>query len=406
MNGKQDYYRTLLECYCNDDISREDAEELFEYLAAHPGKVEDFLDGDDYLRFLEKAGAGPEPEGLVSARMYNRLLAQIKKEAETGKHRPVVRNILLHKIGKWRVVAAVVLLVAGVYYYGSLRTTVSSPDTNMAGKTVDIDPPDLSHAYITLSGGDKVMLNETEDGTIADEGSVQVVKAANGEIIYQSSRDTKAGNPVFNTLWNPRGSRVIQMRLSDGTRVWLNAGSSITYPVAFTEAARRVSVTGEAYFEVVHDSAMPFVVNKGETSVTVLGTHFNVNAYEDEEEQEITLLEGSVKIDIPGAECLLKPGQQANISQVLKVLDDVDLDEVMAWKNGFFNFDNSDIYTIMRKVARWYDIEVVYEGNFTSESYIGKISMDTRLSELLEVLELNKVGYVIENKTVKLRPVK
>jgi ferric-dicitrate binding protein FerR (iron transport regulator) len=192
------------------------------------------------------------------------------------------------------------------------------------------------------------------------------------------------------------------MRFSDGSLVWLNAGTSVTYPVRFSGKERRVSLEGEAYFEVAHNSAMPFIVSNGTTGITVLGTRFNVKAYDDEETR-ITLLEGSVKVDVPGAQRLLKPGQQAKVGSSLEVVSNADLEEVMAWKNGLFRFDNADIYAIMRKVARWYDIKVVYEGNASPDRFQGTISMDTRLSELLEVLELNKIGYAIENRTVTIK---
>jgi ferric-dicitrate binding protein FerR (iron transport regulator) len=167
-----------------------------------------------------------------------------------------------------------------------------------------------------------------------------------------------------------------------------------------------VSVEGEAYFEVTHNRTMPFVVSRNSTDITVLGTRFNVDAYDDEDDIRVTLLEGSVRVNIPGANRLLKPGQQARIGAEMEVINSADIEEVMAWKNGLFKFENADIRTIMRKVARWYDIDVVYEGETSTDRFQGKISMDTRLSELLEVLELNKVAYSIENKTVKIKSVK
>lgn len=407
MNNKQDHYRALLESYLNEDIDREKAEELFEYIAAHPEQVAALLGAGDRLRFEEKISMDPAPGDAVSKRMYERLLRDIRVQDEQvnddDKHSAPVRRLLK---AKWHwAAAAVLLLAAGIYY---MQVGVLKPQLPAAQPVVelrDIEPPQLSQAMITLASGQKIALQNADEGTLAEQGNVQVVKLANGEIVYQPSPVSKAGSVAYNTLSNPRGSRVIRMTLSDGSGIWLNAGSSVTYPVMFTGSERKVSVTGEVYFEVAHHGTMPFIVNKGETNITVLGTRFNVNAYDDEKDIKVTLLEGSVKVDMPGAERLLKPGQQARINHNLQVIDNANLEEVMAWKNGLFIFDNADIHTIMRIVARWYDLEVIYEGKMSGDRFQGKISMDTRLSELLEVLELNKVEYSIENKTIKIKSV-
>lgn len=407
MNNKQDHYRALLESYLNEDIDREKAEELFEYIAAHPEQVAALLGAGDRLRFEEKISMDPAPGDAASKRMYERLLRDIRVQDEQvnddDKHSAPVRRLLK---AKWHwAAAAVLLLAAGIYY---MQVGVLKPQLPAAQPVVelrDIEPPQLSQAMITLASGQKIALQNADEGTLAEQGNVQVVKLANGEIVYQPSPGAKAGSVAYNTLSNPRGSRVIRMTLSDGSGIWLNAGSSVTYPVMFTGSERKVSVTGEVYFEVAHHGTMPFIVNKGETNITVLGTRFNVNAYDDEKDIKVTLLEGSVKVDMPGAERLLKPGQQARINHNLQVIDNANLEEVMAWKNGLFIFDNADIHTIMRIVARWYDLEVIYEGKMSDDRFQGKISMDTRLSELLEVLELNKVEYSIENKTIKIKSV-
>ncbi|MCO5235241.1 MAG: FecR domain-containing protein [Chitinophagaceae bacterium] len=407
MNNKQDYYRALLESYLNEDINHAQTAELFEYIARHPEGVAAFLDPGDRLRFEERVRMDMAPGDAVSKRIHERLLqditAQDEQENEDDKHASPVWHLL--KARWYWAAAAVLLLVAGIYYLqiGALKPQL--PADRPVVKSPDIEPPQLSQAMITLANGQKIALQSIDEGMLAKQGNVEVVKLANGEIAYQPSPGTNAGSVAYNTLSNPRGSRVIQMTLSDGSRIWLNAGSSVTYPVMFTGGERKVSVTGETYFEVAHHGATPFIVNKGETNITVLGTRFNVNAYDDEEEVKVTLLEGSVKVDMPGADRLLKPGQQARIGRSLQVVDNANLEEVMAWKNGLFIFDNADIRTIMRIVARWYDLEVIYEGKISADRFQGKISMDTRLSELLEVLELTKVEYSIENKTIKIKSV-
>lgn len=405
MNNKQDHYRTLLECYLNEDISREEADQLFEYLSAHPEDIAALLDQGDRLRFEEKLGDSALPEDAVSKRMHHRLLQEIKAQQEESSddHKHPVPIIHLLKAG-WKWAAAVLLLAGGTYYYSSMKAPGEAPvAVSAVAPVADVEPPHSTQAYITLSGGQKIPLKGINGHNLTEQDGTKIVKADNGEITYQAGGGSTADSEtVYNTLWNPRGSRVVQMRFSDGSLVWLNAGTSVTYPVRFSGKERRISLEGEAYFEVAHNSAMPFVVNNGTTGITVLGTRFNVKAYDDEETR-ITLLEGSVKVDVPGAHRLLKPGQQAKVGSSLEVLGNADIEEVMAWKNGLFRFDNADIQAIMRKVARWYDIKVVYEGNVSADRFQGTISMDTRLSELLEVLELNKIGYAIENRTVKIK---
>lgn len=398
-----------MECYLNEDISREDVDQLFKYLSEHPEEIAALLGRDDRLRFEEKPGNSALPEEEVSKRMHHRLLQEISvQQDEQNDHKHTLHSIppaiRLLKAG-WKRAAAVLLLAAGTYYYyTSMKRSVEAPAvTSAVVQSADVEPPQSSQAFITLSGGRKIPLKGINEYNLTEQDGTKIVKADNGEITYQTGGNaaTDSGT-VYNTLWNPRGSRVVQMRFSDGSLVWLNAGTSVTYPVRFSGKERRVSLEGEAYFEVAHNSAMPFIVSNGTTGITVLGTRFNVKAYDDEETR-ITLLEGSVKVDVPGAQRLLKPGQQAKVGSSLEVVSNADLEEVMAWKNGLFRFDNADIYAIMRKVARWYDIKVVYEGNASPDRFQGTISMDTRLSELLEVLELNKIGYAIENRTVTIK---
>lgn len=395
-----------MECYLNEDITREEAEQLFEYLSERPEAIAELLGPADRRRFEEKSIADSFPGEALSQRMLGRLLQNIQEQQDTESagHEHTIPVIRLLKTG-WKWAAAVLLLAVGTYYLWIGKAERPSVAVSAVVQPADVEPPQSNQAFITLSGGQKIALNGIDENSLTEQDGTKIVKAANGELAYQAAGSPATGSLVYNTLWNPRGSRVVQMRLSDGSLVWLNAGSSVTYPVRFSGKERRVSVTGEAYFEVTHNSAMPFVVSNSTTNITVLGTRFNVKAYDDEATR-ITLLEGSVKVNIPGADRLLKPGQQAKVSNSLEVTDNADIEEVMAWKNGFFKFDNVDIRAIMRKATRWYDIEVIYEGNISSERFQGTISMDTRLSELLEVLELNKVAYSIENKTVKIKSVK
>jgi transmembrane sensor len=223
-------------------------------------------------------------------------------------------------------------------------------------------------------------------------------------------------------LATPKGGQY-QLVLPDGSKVWLNAASSIRYPVAFTGNERNVELTGEAYFEVAKNPAMPFKViipsstKAGRSMIEVLGTHFNVSAYNDEDATKTTLLEGKVRI-VSGEwaagngrstgkkqEALLQPGQQALLftSGQLKKIDDADVELAMAWKNGFTAFKSADIKSIMRQVARWYNVEVVYEGTIPQRSFTGGVSRDARLSELLHLLEVSKVNFRMEGNRLVVR---
>ena len=204
--------------------------------------------------------------------------------------------------------------------------------------------------------------------------------------------------PVYNTITTANGNQY-QLILSDGSRVWLNAASSIRFPTSFSGYERKVEITGEAYFEVAKNAAKPFKVdfkNKAgeKDEIEVLGTHFNVNTYTDEPEMKTTLLEGSVKITAANKMQMLAPGQQARLTiNGIELKKNVDLDQVMAWKNGYFLFDNTDIYTLMRQISRWYNIEVIYEPNVKNDVFFGEIERKAELNEVLKILEVGDLHF-------------
>jgi hypothetical protein len=251
---------------------------------------------------------------------------------------------------------------------------------------MDVEAPQSNRAAITLASGHKIYLDSAAKGILVSQGNVKLFKLADGEITYSGSNTAAE----YNTLTNPRGSRPVAMTLTDGTKVWLNAGSSLTYPVAFTGKERNVEITGEAYFEVTHHTGMPFTVKKlgDDASILVLGTHFNVNAYDDEAAMKITLLEGAVKVSKGTNSSLLTPGQQAELKDgSIRLINDADMDEVMAWKNGKFQFgEKTGIETIMRQVARWYDVETEYRGK-VNRHFWGSISRNVNVSQVLKMLE-------------------
>ena len=305
---------------------------------------------------------------------------------------------------KWWAAASVIFLLAGFSYFLFFNKTTKPTQVAQVLQN-DIKAPQLNNAMITLANGQKVYLDSVTNGALAIQGNIKLLKLANGKIVYQHSSGKVSTKMEFNTLTNPRGSKVINMVLADGSKVWLNAGSSLTYPVLFVGNSRKVSVTGEAYFEVAHNVSKPFVVHNGTMDVQVVGTHFNVNAFEDEgDDIKVTLLEGSVKINNGNATNLLKPGQQAVVTKDIKVLNDVDMEFVMAWKNGYFHFDNSSLQNVLKEVSRWYDVEVIYDGYNQPRQFVGEIQRDLSLSETLKILQKNGVHFKIQGKKLRVMP--
>jgi transmembrane sensor len=263
--------------------------------------------------------------------------------------------------------------------------------------------PGHEGAILTLANGQEIVLDSARSGSLATQGTTKITKLSSGQLDY-TSLNGKPTEVLYNTLTTPR-ARTTTVILADGTEVWLNAASSIKYPTAFAGKERSVEISGEVYFEVAKNAAMPFVVKRAHSDevIQVLGTNFNVNAYDDEDNMKTTLLEGSVKVIKGRNSRLLSPGQQAifgNGSDDLQVIDDANTDEVMAWKNGRFQFSNMDLKTIMRQLMRWYDIDVVFEGAAPDIRIGGFIHKDVYLSTVMEFLGENGVRYKMEEKKI------
>lgn len=298
---------------------------------------------------------------------------------------------------RWRSMAAAAAIVtvigAGAYYAVIHKSGNPAEIVKVPELPADVKPPQTNRATITMAGGKTLYLDSTVNGTLAVQGNIQVIRLNDGQIAYRGS----SKELIYNTLTNPRGSKVINMTLSDGSQVWLNAGSSVTYPVAFVGNERKVSVTGEAYFEVAHDIIKPFIVSKGDLQVQVLGTRFNVNAYDDESDTRITLLQGSVKVNSGKKESMLQPGQQAQVAAGIKIISNINVEQVMAWKNGLFVFDRADIRDVMRQLARWYDLDVHYTGEVPKGTFKGEISKDLSLSQVLNGLTATRIHFTMES---------
>ncbi len=273
--------------------------------------------------------------------------------------------------------------------------------------------PGSDKAILTLADGSKISLDSARTGSLTQQGSSQVLKLADGGLKYKAEEGTGAGAVVvaYNVLSTPKGGQY-RLTLPDGSQVWLNAASSIRYPTAFTGTERKVEITGEAYFEITQNPSMPFKVqtvnhlgDADPMTIQVLGTHFNVNAYADEDEVRTTLLEGAVSVQKGNSSGLLKPGQQAQLRKdgTINWVTDADVEQAIAWKNGVFEFDGEELSVIMRQIARWYDVEVVYEGKIPTEPFTGRVSRNTSLSGVLKILKLSDIEVTVSNNKIIVR---
>ncbi len=311
------------------------------------------------------------------------------------------------------VAAAVILLITVGAIFILPKSGHKESQVIVADKTKSVIKPGGNKALLTLADGSVVELDGMADGTFQQQG-VNIVKKEDGVLQYDAgSYGTKStGINAFNTLSTPRGGQY-QVTLPDGSKVWLNAESSLKFPVVFNKVERDVELSGEAYFEVkqiwVKDKSgkRPFrvLVNLADgkqVRVNVLGTHFNINAYHNEKEMRATLVEGAVKVENGINNVSLKPGQQAKLQPdgAMRINRHADIEEVIAWKNGLFYFDNVDIRTIMRQIGRWYDVDIIYEHEIAPRHFVGKIRRSAELSEVLEILRLSDIDFKVEGKTI------
>lgn len=317
-----------------------------------------------------------------------------------------IKTVSLFVKYKWLTIAAVFVVVSSLtllfFTKEDVKQEVVAVTTKPAKNTI---VPGSNNAVLTLANGNQISLNDKENGVLASQSGVIITKNKDGQLQYQIKADAPAG---INTISTPRGGQY-QLILVDGTKVWLNAASSITFPTQFNGAERKVEIIGEAYFEVAKNANKPFKVKSKNQVIEVLGTHFNVNTYDDEDADKTTLLEGSVSISkitngtvqTAGSK-ILKPGQQASVSgnQSQINVTVADEDEAVAWKNGYFKFNKADIQTIMRQVSRWYNVDVEYKGEMNKDLFVGKINRSEHVEEVLSILERSKINVAIKGRTI------
>lgn len=373
----KNYFREILTKYRQDKSSLEETKFLETYY--HMFDVNEDLINDEN-----------EP-------LFSELKADIKAKVDQQIAGPKLKKL---SYGWLKYAAAVLLLVSvSIYFFSDQQK--SDPIAQM-DRAIS---PGGNNAILTLANGKKIALNDAAKGEISKQSGISVSKSKDGELIYTvvSGGGDELTENTSNTISTPKGGQYTII-LSDGTKVMLNSASSMTFPTSFKAAERRVELKGEAYFEVAKDKNKRFRVISGLQTVEVLGTHFNVNAYGDEQTIKTTLLEGAVKVFTAKKSLLIEPGEQAVLDKadensIAKRL--VNINKETSWINGIFSFEGDDLKSVMRQVARWYDVNVIYAGPISEEKYFGEISRSSKLSEVIKILELNNVHFEVAGKTIK-----
>ncbi|HEY0273569.1 MAG TPA: FecR domain-containing protein [Chitinophaga sp.] len=307
---------------------------------------------------------------------------------------------------KWVAAACLLLAVgAGLYYYRHNRpaapavATVTPSGSDLA--------PGRNRATLTLADGSRFILENTGNGTLARQNGASIHKD-NGELVYHAAGAPPKANAgaIMNTMTTPRGG-AYAIVLTDGSKIWLNAASSLRFPAYFAGADRTVELQGEAYFEIAPDAGKPFHVIAGAQTIDVLGTHFNISNYNDESTIITTLTTGSIRVRTAGATSVLEPGQQSLVSNAdvsrINLQPEADTGQALAWQHNLFQFNNADIGTIMRQLSRWYDVEVVFEGPLPREHFSGKISRNVPASGVPKILAASGINFKIEGRKIILK---
>lgn len=405
--------------HLQETITAEEAQTLQQWIAANQKNrfLFDKLTNSDWLQ------QEVNDHAVSEARIKERVFAALPELQDTTTESPKRGWI------RWMSVAAAVLIVVSIGWYVWQGKT--KPEIVAAHQTpvATVIPAGGNKATLTLADGTVIDLDKAGNGTIATEGKTTVNKKEDGQLEYKSATSTKQGVITYNMLTTPRGGQY-QLLLPDGSKVWLNAASSIKYPTAFAGNERRVEITGEAYFEITHDAVRPFKVmiypadggpgRGGE--VEVLGTHFNINAYGDEQTIVTTLLEGKIKItpvevvnkvvtathpvNTARAYKVINPGEEAQINNKadITIRKNVDTESAVAWMKGFFDFHNASLKTVMKQVSRWYSVDVEYTKAMPEQTFEGNIDRNIPLNELLELLQqYGSAKFKIEGRTIKVQ---
>ncbi len=388
---RKDHFLKIVEKYHSGNASREELEFLDAYYQV-------FGLSDGYTDALSE-----EDRVLLKNELKNAIKKNIAA-SQQGRIKSGKRNVI-----RWTISAAAAIIICigvGLYYFPEER--ISNPIVKRVTENEII--PGGNKAVLTLANGEKISLTDADNGMLAEQAGIRITKTADGQLVYEvrhleggrTERSLPAVEMTYNTIETPKGGRY-QVRLPDGSNVWLNAASKLTFPSSFiTHKSRMVELSGEAYFEIAKDKEHPFIVKTYNQVVEVFGTQFNINSYVDEPDVKTTLLEGSIKVsENKGTDKILKPGQQSTITSSGLKVENVDIDLAVAWKNNQFVFESDDIQYIMRMIARWYNVEVEYVGAIPKNKFGGAVSRFENVSEVLKSLEsTGRVKFKIEGRRI------
>ncbi|MBV8256117.1 MAG: FecR domain-containing protein [Chitinophaga sp.] len=380
-----EYYQLLLQRWQERKCSPTEAMELMDYIQ-RPEADRTLLTAI-HVAFRQMTDNSNADAGEPGNRVRKALLQHIHSTEKPAKPWFITR-------WKYLAAAAVVSLITIPVIRNSWKHQ-SSPQQPAIAATHDI-APGKNRAVLTLANGEKIVLDSAGNQIVGQQGNSSISNN-NGQLVYTASTNTTA--PVYNTLSTAPGE-TYTLSLADGSRVWLNAASSIHFPASFSGKERHISLEGEAYFEVAANPQQPFRITVQNTTIDVLGTSLNINAYTDEQHISTTLLQGSVKVSSNTESMLLTPGQQSQVDNAGKMrkLDHINTAEIIAWKEGLFQFENTDLNTVLRQFAHWYNVEIVYEGHIKPRKFFGIINRNSSLMNVLKMLNANDISFRLEGK--------
>lgn len=353
--------------------------------------LENFIDG------MELPDNSWEDKFGIQSEVYN----EIRSRLEVSKQSRLVEMLPRRRNWRWLKAAAIALIVASSGLVYVLVKNKSQNTSNQLAGTTSILPA-RNTATLTAGNGKKVVLDQVKAGAVLSEDDAAVKKQSDGLLVYNQSSAIATGQADQNQLSTPKGG-VYAVVLSDGTKVWLNSATTLTYPAVFTGNTRSVKLSGEAYFEVAKNKEKPFYVEFEHSQIKVLGTHFNISSYNDDATQVVTLIEGAVQVNAGEKQALLKPGQQAVLSGQNKsiAVSDADIDNAMAWRNNVFIFNDEPITEVMKKIARWYNVEIQYDGDFSTDKLGGTFNRNKPIENLLSnISSVDKVHFKIEGRRI------
>ena len=405
MNQKK--LEELLNLFVEGEIGKADYDELMRYIGKSPGEA-------SLNKALDQVFQKTTDQDLLSnhekALIYRNIIGDERFLPNTGKF---AGGYDRNKGKFWQqlgIAASILLMLSTAVFFYTNRVPAGSAFTKAPVQKKEVITPGGDKAVLTLSDGSTIILDQAKNGLLANQAGVSIQKTSDGKLLYtfannvDSLSEGKSASVIYNKIETPKGGKY-QINLPDGSTVWLNASSSLRFPALFAGNTREVELTGEAYFDVAKNKSKPFKVTTNDQVVEVLGTQFNINSYSDEGEVKTTLIEGSVKVIYKDRVVLLVPGQQFQPSRFTAKVVEADTEEVVAWKNGYFLFKDEDIRSIMRKVSRWYEVEVSYAADIPAVGFGGNISRSKDINEVLDALQLtNAVHFKIQGRRVTVMP--